>query len=330
MNRATRSSRHLTPPQGGEHLHQPFRGRHHAHYTSGRIHFSSCSSSRVPRPFATRGARASMTPSHHHEALAMPAAVVTSAGGRIPGLSHTPGSLVLAGHRPAGAHVAEIAIRRNWTWYVKRALDSVIAAVALVLSAPVMLLCAVAVRRDGAGPIIYSQVRVGVNRRHGPGTASAFRNGHERRHRAGYGRPFRIFKFRSMVQGAEKGTGAVWCAQGDPRITRVGNFLRKTHLDELPQLVNVLRGEMSMVGPRPERPEFVEKLAAELPGYRQRSAVLPGITGLAQVKYRYDRDIDTARTKLLYDLHYIRNSGLLFDVKIMAATVGVMLPGKSD
>jgi lipopolysaccharide/colanic/teichoic acid biosynthesis glycosyltransferase len=226
-------------------------------------------------------------------------------------------------HQPAGSHVARRSLGRIVSGHVKRMVDSVIAAVALVAFSPVMLLTALAIRRESSGPILYSQVRVGLDRRRRRGYAVAM-NGGERREHTGYGRPFRIYKFRSMVQGAEKGTGAVWCAENDARITKVGNFLRRTHLDELPQLVNVLRGEMSMVGPRPERPEFVERLATEIPGYRQRSSVLPGITGLAQVKYRYDRDVEGVRTKLLYDLHYIRNSGLLFDVKIMAATVGVM------
>ncbi len=197
----------------------------------------------------------------------------------------------------------------------------------LVLLSPIMLLTALAIRRESRGPILYSQVRVGLDRRHRPAPSL---NGSERRRHAGYGRLFKIYKFRSMVQGAERGTGPVWCSDRDPRVTKVGGFLRRTHLDELPQLVNVLRGEMSIVGPRPERPEFVERLAAEIPGYLQRSAVLPGITGLAQVKYRYDRNLQTAATKLLYDLYYIRNGGLLLDVKIMAATVGVMARADDD
>lgn len=228
---------------------------------------------------------------------------------------------LVTGHWPSGSRRVERSARQSFGWYLKRFLDGMIASVALVLLSPVMFLSALAIRRESSGPILYSQVRVGFDRRRRQGPSM---NGGERRHRAGYGRPFRIYKFRSMVQGAERGTGAVWCAENDPRITKVGDFLRRTHLDEIPQLVNVLRGEMSIVGPRPERPEFVERLAAEIPGYRQRSSVLPGITGLAQVKYRYDRDLNTAATKLLYDLYYIRNGGLLFDVKIMAATVGVM------
>jgi len=212
-------------------------------------------------------------------------------------------------------------VRSILAWYAKRTLDQGIAAVALVVLAPVMALVALAIRWESAGPIFYSQVRVGIDRRR---WTVVRLGGAERRQRPGYGRPFRIYKLRSMVPNAEKHTGAVWCAEGDPRITRVGRFLRRTHLDEVPQLVNVLRGEMSIVGPRPERPEFVEKLAAEIPGYRQRAAVLPGITGLAQVEHRYDQDLEGVRIKLLYDLHYVRSIGLLFDVKIMAATIGVM------
>ncbi len=295
MTRLRQSSHYLGPQRSRERLGLPCRNTHAAPRSAGRIQFSSCSASRATaRAFQARGRRSS--------------AVV-------------PTMVLLDSAPPTRSQRANRSVREAASLFVKLVLDRTIAALALLVLSPVMLLCALAIRRESRGPILYSQVRVGLDRRR---RAGATMNGGERRGSTGYGRPFKIYKFRSMVQGAERGTGAVWCAQDDPRITRVGNFLRRTHLDEIPQLVNVLRGEMSIVGPRPERPEFVERLAAEIPGYRHRSAVLPGITGLAQVKYRYDRDLDTARMKLLYDLYYIRNTGLLFDVKIMAATVGVM------
>src|SRR5258705_152967 len=141
-------------------------------------------------------------------------------------------------------------------------------------------------------------------------------------------RPFRMYKFRTMVADAERGTGPVWATDGDPRITRLGAILRSTHLDEVPQFLNVLRGEMSIVGPRPERPALVERLAASIPGYEDRCAVLPGITGLAQVRSGYDRSIGTVRRKLRYDRYYIRRRGCLsMDLRIMTATFMVMCQG---
>jgi lipopolysaccharide/colanic/teichoic acid biosynthesis glycosyltransferase len=215
----------------------------------------------------------------------------------------------------------EVTSQARSYWYLKRCLDIVIASVALILLSPLMLVIALAVRLSSPGPVIYTQERVGLDRRRRAGPSL---NSSDRRGRTGYGQPFRICKFRSMVQDAENGTGPVWATHRDPRATKVGDFLRRTHLDELPQLFNVLRGEMSIVGPRPERPEIVERLAVEIPGYRERSAMPPGITGLAQVKHSHDRDLRTVARKVLYDLYYIRNGGLLFDIKIMAATVAVM------
>lgn len=202
-----------------------------------------------------------------------------------------------------------------WRKTVKRTLDIVLSSVALVILLPAMVLIALAIRRRP----FYSQVRVGLNRRKFSLPCPV-----ERRANSGHGRPFTMYKFRSMIVNAEQDSGPVWSTEDDSRVTRIGRFLRRTHLDELPQFWNVLRGEMSIVGPRPERPEIFAKLSSEIPWYRYRMKVRPGITGLAQVKYRYDKDKDTVKTKLLYDLHYIRNTGLLFDVKIMAATVGVM------
>jgi lipopolysaccharide/colanic/teichoic acid biosynthesis glycosyltransferase len=143
------------------------------------------------------------------------------------------------------------------------------------------------------------------------------------------GRVFRIMKLRTMRVDAER-FGATWAAERDPRITRVGNFLRRTRLDELPQLFNVLRGDMSIVGPRPERPEFTEELAAKLPLYHERHRMRAGLTGWAQVNYPYGASLDDARSKLSYDLYYVKNFGVLFDLLILMQTLRVVLfPGNA-
>ncbi len=180
----------------------------------------------------------------------------------------------------------------------KRAFDLSISAVLLVLAAPVMALVAVAVRLTSPGAALYHQQRVGQN-----------------------GRVFTVHKFRSMRSDAEAGTGAVWATRNDSRVTPMGAFIRKTRLDELPQLWNVLRGEMSLVGPRPERPEFVEMLTREIPFYRQRHAVKPGLTGWAQVCYTYGASVEDAMEKLQYDLFYIKNLSIGLDLFILFKTV---------
>jgi lipopolysaccharide/colanic/teichoic acid biosynthesis glycosyltransferase len=167
-----------------------------------------------------------------------------------------------------------------------------------------MALTALAVALESGHPVLYRQVRVGQ-----------------------FGRPFTLFKFRSMRHDAESGT-PVWATDGDDRVTRVGRFMRKTRLDELPQLWNVLRGDMSFVGPRPERPFFVEQLTARIPFYLQRHAVKPGVTGWAQVKYRYGSSVEDALEKLRYDLYYIKNLSLFFDLTILFDTVKVILFAK--
>jgi len=206
--------------------------------------------------------------------------------------------------------------------FFKRVLDIVVSALALILTLPLMLVIAIAIKLESRGPILYSQERVGMNRRRRPPRSM---NGGERRRKPACGEVFRIYKFRSMVSDAERSTGAVWATTRDPRVTRVGQFLRRTHLDELPQFMNVLWGEMSVVGPRPERPEIVDRLVPQIPGYADRSSVLPGITGLAQVAHCYDSSLQTAARKLQYDLYYIRYASLLLDIKIMAATMLVMV-----
>ncbi len=193
----------------------------------------------------------------------------------------------------------------RWTRFLKRAIDLVLASVGIVLSAPLTLLTALAVYLDSDGPILYCQERVGEN-----------------------GTVFTVYKFRSMRVDAEKGGTPIWATDQDNRVTRVGRIIRKTRLDELPQFWNVLRGDMSFVGPRPERPFFVEQLAREIPFYQQRHAVKPGLTGWAQVKYQYGSSVEDAMEKLRYDLYYVKHLSLSFDVSIVFDTVKVILFGK--
>jgi len=187
---------------------------------------------------------------------------------------------------------------------IKRVVDLALAAAGIALASPLILLTALGVRLESAGPVLYRQERVGEN-----------------------GRIFTLFKFRSMRADAEKGT-PVWAKENDDRVTRVGRFIRLTRLDELPQLWNVLRGDMSFVGPRPERPFFVEQLAAVIPFYMERHAVKPGVTGWAQVKYRYGSSVQDAMEKLRYDLYYIKHLSIIFDLTIVMDTVKVIILGK--
>ncbi|HEX9660228.1 MAG TPA: sugar transferase, partial [Rhodothermales bacterium] len=145
-----------------------------------------------------------------------------------------------------------------------------------------------------------------------------------------YGRLFTMYKFRTMNDDAESDTGPVWATEDDPRYTRLGRWLRRTRIDEVPQLINVLKGDMSLVGPRPEREFFVEKLVKEVPLYRRRLRVKPGITGIAQVKWKYDQSVEDVRQKVKYDLFYISNMSLRMDLKILFATVRTILSGKGQ
>src|SRR3954468_12982841 len=191
------------------------------------------------------------------------------------------------------------------TRFVKRMLDLSFSIILAICTAPLMVLTALAIKLDSAGPALYSQERVGEN-----------------------GRVFKIYKFRSMRTDAEQAGTPVWARDKDDRITRVGRCIRLTRLDELPQLWNVMRGDMSFVGPRPERPFFVEQLAREIPFYLQRHAVKPGLTGWAQVKYQYGSSIEDAMEKLRYDLYYIKHLSVFFDLTIVLDTVKVILFGK--
>jgi sugar transferase (PEP-CTERM system associated) len=187
----------------------------------------------------------------------------------------------------------------------KRLVDILFSLLGLVVALPFFPLLALLIKLDSPGPVLFRQVRVGEGGRH-----------------------FVILKFRTMRQDAEKGTGAVWAQKNDSRITRIGGFLRKSRLDELPQLFNVLKGEMSFIGPRPERPEFIESLSERIPYYNKRHFIKPGLTGWAQICYPYGASEEDALEKLRYDLYYIKNYSFLFDVLIVLETIKVVLYGR--
>ncbi len=180
--------------------------------------------------------------------------------------------------------------------------SGLIAAAGLLVLSPAMVLLAIAVRLTSEGPALYRQRRMGLN-----------------------GKVFTLYKFRSMRVDAEQVSGAVWASKEDPRTTPVGRFLRRSRLDELPQLINVLRGEMSLVGPRPERPEFINTLSERIPFYRQRLCVKPGITGWAQINHKYGDTLEDTVSKIEYDLYYIKHLSPALDFFIMFHTIKVML-----
>lgn len=216
---------------------------------------------------------------------------------------------------------------------IKRSLDIVGAVVGLVLTSPLWLLVPIVIKLDSHGPVFYTQTRVGINRRKQDRrcfnrTADQNRRGQDRRRVDYMGKPFEVIKFRTMVQDAEKNSGPVWATKGDARITRVGAFLRRTRIDEIPQFINVLKGDMALVGPRPERPNFVRDLSSKVEGYASRLEVKPGLTGLAQIENGYDCTIDSVNDKVRWDLQYIREWSILSDIKIMLRTVVVVFTGK--
>jgi sugar transferase (PEP-CTERM system associated) len=188
---------------------------------------------------------------------------------------------------------------------VKRAFDVFISLLLLILTAPIMLITAIAIRLESPGPVIYRQQRVS-------------RGGHV----------FDVLKFRSMYENAEHDGQPRWAVQDDNRVTRVGRFIRNMRIDELPQLFNVLAGDMSLVGPRPERPYFVDQLSAQIPFYGLRHSVKPGVTGWAQVRYSYGATVEDSVRKLQFDLFYVKNHSLVLDLVILIETVGVVLFGK--
>jgi len=194
--------------------------------------------------------------------------------------------------------------RSKWNELLKRTLDLAAGIAGLVLALPIMALVAFAILVDSKGPVIYRQTRVGR-----------------------MDRCFDVLKFRSMRVNAEQNNGAQWAVKNDPRVTRVGGFLRKYRLDELPQFLNVVRGDMSFVGPRPERPCFVEELRKQIPYYDERHSVRPGITGWAQVQYSYGASVEDAFKKLEYDLFYLKNTSVSFDMAIILKTVKIVISG---
>lgn len=183
---------------------------------------------------------------------------------------------------------------------IKRIMDIVLSLFGLIISSPIILVISILIKLETPGPVFFLQERVGLN-----------------------GKYFRVIKLRSMVVDAEK-NGVQWAEKNDPRVTRIGSFIRKTRIDEIPQLWNVLVGDMSLVGPRPERPMFTAQFSEEIPGFIERLAVKPGLTGWAQINGGYDI---TPREKLVLDLHYIRNASIFFDIKIMLKTVVICLTG---
>lgn len=252
----------------------------------------------VERPLpGERPAAAPMAFTNPGESLTAPAAPAEPApvGLATAGLAET----FAASTTPANLDLpTDLPRPRRSRMAVKSGLDRLCGAALLVPALPVITACALAVKLTSRGPVLYSQIRSGLD-----------------------GRPFRMYKIRSMYHDCEAQTGAVWAKRMDSRVTPVGALLRETHLDELPQLFNVIRGEMSLIGPRPERPEIVERLNREIPGYQGRLAVRPGLTGLAQVELPPDTDLDDVRNKLAYDLHYVRRVGLRLDVCIFLCTM---------
>ena len=261
---------------------------------------------RLPALLRGQGVRMALTSVTHHAALAEPVREAFALAGvdvttepafwerhlrRIDVRHLTPLWFDMLDHRPASR------VREG----LNRAGDIVTSLALLLFTLPLMLLVALAVRLESPGPVLYRQERIGLG-----------------------GRSFVLLKFRSMRSDAEA-SGPKWAQRRDPRVTRLGGLMRRTRIDELPQLLNVLRGEMSFIGPRPERPHFVEQLAAVIPHYRERARVKPGLTGWAQVNYPYGASVEDARAKLSYDLYYVKHRSLLLDLLILFATVRVIL-----
>jgi len=194
-----------------------------------------------------------------------------------------------------------------WEKTSKRLFDIIISIIFLVLLSPLIIIVSIAVKITSEGPVIYSQKRVGMN-----------------------GKRFTILKFRTMYINAEEKTGPVWAEENDPRVTKAGYWLRKLRIDEIPQFLNVLKGDMSLVGPRPERPHFVEQFTEQIPLYTRRLRMRPGITGWAQVKWKYDGSLDNVREKTKYDLFYIENASLKMDTKILINTIITIIKGKGQ
>ena len=215
------------------------------------------------------------------------------------------GKILVSDLRPSWLIFSDGFVKTRRAIIIKRSIDMVLALTGLLVTSPLIALTALAVRLESPGPVLFRQTRTGQ-----------------------YGREFTMYKFRSMRADAELHTGAVWAQKDDPRVTRIGRFLRRTRLDELPQLYNVLVGEMSFIGPRPERPEFIDELERRIPLYRARLSVKPGVTGWAQVRYTYGASVEETVEKLQYDLYYVKNLSLFLDLLILISTVQVVLFGR--
>jgi lipopolysaccharide/colanic/teichoic acid biosynthesis glycosyltransferase len=219
------------------------------------------------------------------------------------------------------AYIKELSYR-----FIKRTFDLVCAIIGLILSAIFFWWVPLIIKLDSKGPIIYKQRRIGINRRDytkfsGWSLGSKKRRNGDRRRINVHGKPFILYKFRTMKNNAERDCGPIWAEQDDPRITKLGLLLRKYHIDEIPQFLNILKGDMSLVGPRPERPAIVYQLSKKIIEYPKRNLVKPGLTGLAQIKNGYDTCEDDIRKKIKYDLDYIQNNTILIDIKILLMTI---------
>jgi sugar transferase (PEP-CTERM system associated) len=215
------------------------------------------------------------------------------------------GKIFVHGLRPSWLIFSDGFVKTRLTETIKRAFDVALSLLGLILSAPLTALAAISIKLDSPGPVLFRQERVGKD-----------------------GKVFILNKFRSMRTNAEAMTGPVWASADDPRVTRVGRILRKTRLDEIPQMFNVLMGHMSFIGPRPERPVFVNQLKEQIPFYGVRLAAKPGITGWAQVKYRYGSTVADAMEKLQYDLYYIKNMSVFLDLLVLLSSIQVVLFGR--
>jgi sugar transferase (PEP-CTERM system associated) len=217
---------------------------------------------------------------------------------------HLTGKLLIERAYPSFLIFSNGFIKSTYHRVVKTVMDFMLSFLGFIISLPIMALVALAIKLDSRGPVFYQQERVGKN-----------------------GKTFMLLKFRSMREDAERETGPVWAQERDLRVTRIGRIIRTLRLDEIPQMINVLRGEMSFVGPRPERPHFVGELKNEIPFYEKRHAAKPGITGWAQIKYPYGASTNDALEKLKYDLYYIKNMSLFLDLLILFRTVKIALFG---
>lgn len=260
----------------------------------------------------------------HGQAL-ISAAVAVVERDDYPGLGYDAGIAAEQGAEPASglpavADLSALATPTGGSERLSRATNIAFAILGLILTLPLLVAFAVLIRINSPGPVVHTQIRVGLDRRW-----RCFRAVHEARRQDLGGRAFTIYKLRTMREDAEDASGAVWASRGDPRVTRIGKFLRKYRLDEIPQLWNVIRGDMNIVGPRPERPTIVAQLREDIPEYQLRHRVKPGITGLAQINQSYDASLDDVRAKVAWDLRYIQTRSLWLDIKVMTITIPTVL-----